>query len=180
MSSLTEALGAIGFPDGGAVVRDDRQSAFVLDLLPYFFAVVSRKYAGANTFRAGRMDDLRAHPTVKPVAIVADAIKDCTQRNQIVIDTFQWLRHNAACGRTGRPQARAMEIDPRYVDVAIRRWQAFTGRDAIHIDTGLTFEEVASDRRDRPLPAPTVARGGDDDGTQKQKRRAPRRSIQRL
>jgi DNA modification methylase len=46
------------------------------------------KYPGVNTLRASRMDDLRAHPTVKPVALVADAIKDCTQRNQIVIDTF--------------------------------------------------------------------------------------------
>ena len=45
-------------------------------------------YAGANTFRPGRMDDLRAHPTVKPVRLVADAIKDCTRRNHIVLDTF--------------------------------------------------------------------------------------------
>ena len=45
-------------------------------------------YAGANTFRAGRMDDLRAHPTVKPVAMIADAMKDCTHRNDIVLDTF--------------------------------------------------------------------------------------------
>jgi tRNA/tmRNA/rRNA uracil-C5-methylase (TrmA/RlmC/RlmD family) len=55
-----------------------------------------------------------------------------------------------AAERVGR-QARAIEIDPRYVDVAIRRWQAFTGRDAVHIDTGLTFEEVTSDRRDPVL-----------------------------
>ena len=46
------------------------------------------RYAGANTFRAGRLDDLRAHPTVKPVAMIADAIKDCTRRDQIVLDTF--------------------------------------------------------------------------------------------
>jgi DNA methylase len=110
------------------------------------------KYAGANTFRAGRMDDLRAHPTVKPIALVADAIKDCTKRNQLVLDLFSGSGTTLlAAERVGR-QARAMEIDPRYVDVAIRRWQAFTGRDAVHIDTGLTFEEVTSDRRD-PVPA---------------------------
>jgi hypothetical protein len=109
------------------------------------------KYAGANTFRAGRMDDLRAHPTVKPVALVADAIKDCTHRNHIVLDTFCGAGTTLlAAERIGR-QARALEIDPRYVDVAIRRWQAFTGRDAVHIDSGLAFEEVASDRRD-PVP----------------------------
>ena len=70
------------------------------------------KYAGANTFRAGRMDDLRAHPTVKPVAMVADAIKDCTQRNQIVLDTFSGSGTTLlAAERVGR-QARALEIDP--------------------------------------------------------------------
>ena len=107
------------------------------------------KYAGVNTFRSGRMDDLRAHPTVKPVALVADAIKDCTQRNQIVIDTFSGSGTTLlAAERVGR-KARAMDLDPRYVDVAIRRWQAFTGRDAIHVETGLTFDEVAGGRDDR-------------------------------
>jgi hypothetical protein len=107
------------------------------------------KYAGVNTFRSGRMDDLRAHPTVKPVALVADAIKDCTQRNQIVIDTFSGSGTTLlAAERVGR-KARAMDLDPRYVDVAIRRWQAFTGRDAIHVETGLTFDEVAGGRNDR-------------------------------
>ena len=110
------------------------------------------KYAGANTFRAGRMDDLRAHPTVKPVALVADAIKDVTQRNHIVLDTFCGAGTTLlAAERIGR-QARALEIDPRYVDVAIRRWQAFTGRDAVHIDSGLTFEDMASSREDSCPP----------------------------
>jgi DNA modification methylase len=45
-------------------------------------------YAGVNSFRAGRMDDLRSHPTAKPVALVADAIKDCTRRSDVVLDTF--------------------------------------------------------------------------------------------
>jgi DNA modification methylase len=110
------------------------------------------KYAGANTFRAGRMDDLHAHPTVKPVALVADAIKDVTQRNHLVLDTFSGSGTTLlAAERVGR-QARALEIDPRYVDVAIRRWQAFTGRDAVHIDSGLTFEEMASSCEDSCPP----------------------------
>jgi DNA modification methylase len=107
------------------------------------------KYAGANTFRAGRLDDLRAHPTVKPVALVADAIKDCTQRNHLVLDTFCGSGTTLlAAERVGR-QSRALEIDPRYVDTAIRRWQAFTARDAVHIDSGLTFDETADGRDDR-------------------------------
>jgi DNA modification methylase len=118
------------------------------------------KYAGVNTFRSGRMDDLRAHPTVKPVALVADAIKDCTQRNQIVIDTFSGSGTTLlAAERVGR-KARAMDLDPRYVDVAIRRWQAFTGRDAIHADSGLTFGEIAEQRTEAAVPqASTNARG---------------------
>ena len=109
------------------------------------------KYAGANTFRTGRMDDLRAHPTVKPVAMVADAIKDCTRRNHIVLDTFCGSGTTLlAAERVGR-QARGVEFDPRFVDVAIRRWQTFTGRDAIHLETGLTFEELAGGRTDRAL-----------------------------
>src|SRR5438874_1569102 len=80
-------------------------------------------YAGVNTFRSDRMDELQMHPTVKPVALVADAIRDCSKQGDIVLDPF--------CGsgtiliaaeRTGR-KARTLEIDPGYVDVAIRRWE---------------------------------------------------------
>jgi DNA modification methylase len=118
------------------------------------------KYAGVNTFRSGRMDDLRAHPTVKPVALVADAIKDCTQRNQIVIDTFSGSGTTLlAAERVGR-KARAMDLDPRYVDVAIRRWQAFTGRDAIHADSGLTFGEIAEQRTKAAVPQASANAGG--------------------
>jgi DNA modification methylase len=100
-------------------------------------------YAGVNSFRAGRMDELRAHPTVKPVALVADAIKDCTRRRDIVLDTFCGSGTTLmAAERVGR-RAYAIELEPRYVDVAIRRWQAFTRRDAIHIETGSTFDERA-------------------------------------
>ncbi len=115
------------------------------------------KYAGANTFRSGRMDDLRAHPTVKPVSMVADAIKDCTHRNHIVLDTFCGSGTTLlAAERVGR-HACGLEIDPRYIDVAIRRWQAFTGKDAVHIETGLIFEELAGGRRD-PAPARSIQR----------------------
>jgi DNA modification methylase len=102
-------------------------------------------YAGVNTFRSGRMDELQMHPTVKPVALVVDAIKDCSKQGDIVLDPF--------CGsgtiiiaaeRTGR-KARALEIDPGYVDVAIRRWEQLTGKSAT-LSTGGTFEEIAEQR----------------------------------
>jgi DNA modification methylase len=103
-------------------------------------------YAGANTFRAGRLDDLRAHPTVKPVAMIADAIKDCTRRNQIVLDSFCGSGATVlAAERVGRC-GYGLEIDPAYVDLAIRRWQSFTGRDAVHGVSGLTFEEIGDQR----------------------------------
>ena len=99
-------------------------------------------YAGVNTFRAGRLDELAMHPTAKPVALVSDAIKDCTHRGGVVLDPF--------CGsgtiliaaeRTGR-KARAIELDPAYVDAAVRRWQKFTGKAAVLAVTGETFERV--------------------------------------
>ena len=103
-------------------------------------------YAGVNSFRAGRMDELRAHPTVKPIALVADAMKDCTRRKDIVVDTFCGSGTTVlAAERVGR-RAYCLELEPRYVDVAIRRWQAFTRRDAIHSETGCTFNERASER----------------------------------
>jgi DNA modification methylase len=105
-------------------------------------------YAGVNTFRAGRLDELAAHPTVKPVAMIADALKDCTRRGDIVLDTFAGAGTTIlAAERVGR-RAYALELEPKYVDVAIRRWQAFARRDAVHADTGQTFEDVAADRND--------------------------------
>lgn len=108
-------------------------------------------YPGANTFRAGRMADLAAHPTVKPVALVADAIRDACRRGDIVLDPFIGAGTTIlAAERIGR-RAYGIEIDPLYVDAAIRRWQAFTKRDAVLEGTGQTFEEIAKNalRRSR-------------------------------
>lgn len=103
-------------------------------------------YAGVNTFRAGRMDDLGVHPTVKPVALVADAMRDCSRRGDIVLDLFMGSGTTImAAERVGR-RGYGLEIDPLYVDVAVRRWQAYTGRDAVLNGTGETFEEVAAVR----------------------------------
>ena len=104
------------------------------------------RYSGVNSFGAARMEELRIHPTVKPVALVADAIKDCTRRGDIVLDTFCGSGTTIlACERVGR-RGHGVEIDPAYVDVAVRRWQAFTGRDAVLASTGATFDEVAAER----------------------------------
>jgi DNA modification methylase len=103
-------------------------------------------YSGVNTLRPDRMQDLAMHPTVKPAALVADAIKDCSRRGGVVLDPF--------CGsgtvliaaeRTGR-KARAIEIDPHYVDVAVQRWQTFTGKTAVLSPSRDSFEAVAEKR----------------------------------
>lgn len=107
-------------------------------------------YPGINTMRAGRLEELAMHPTVKPVILVADALKDCSRRRGLVLDPF--------CGsgtiliaaeRTGR-KARALEIDPTYVDVAVRRWQTYTGKSAVFSGSGETFETIAEQRSAKP------------------------------
>lgn len=104
------------------------------------------EYRGVNTLRNGRMDELALHPTVKPVAMIADAIKDVSQRNSIVLDAFGGSGSTLiAAHKTGR-RARLIELDPVYVDRIIRRWQVFAGDDAILLATGQTFDAVAQDR----------------------------------
>jgi DNA modification methylase len=74
------------------------------------------------------------HPTVKPVALVADAIRDCSHRNGIILDSFGGAGTTLiAAEKTGR-RARLIELDPRYVDVTIKRWQNVTGRTAVNAD----------------------------------------------
>jgi DNA methylase/ParB-like nuclease family protein len=108
------------------------------------------RYAGVNTFRAGRMDELAMHPTVKPVAMIADAMRDCSRRGSIVLDVFAGSGTTIiAAEQTGR-RAFCMEIDPKYADVAIRRWQKLTKRDAILEATGQTFDELAGATGDAP------------------------------
>lgn len=103
-------------------------------------------YAGANSFGRTRDQDLADHPTVKPTALVADAIRDVSNRGDIVIDGFMGSGSTLlAADRTGR-RAFGMELDGKYVDVAIRRWQEATGGDAMLEETGETFAEV-SERR---------------------------------
>lgn len=108
-------------------------------------------YAGVNSFKKNRAFELAAHPTVKPVALVKDAIKDVTRRGQIVLDGFCGSGTTIiAAERTGRV-ARAVEIDPIYVDVTIRRWETLTGSTARLVDGNRTFAETARIRNERPV-----------------------------
>ena len=105
------------------------------------------RYPGLNSFGRGRDAELAMHPTVKPVALVADAIRDCSKRGGIILDPFAGSGTTIiAAERTGR-RAAAMEIDPAYVDTAIGRWQGVTGQSAIHIKSGRSFTELEERRQ---------------------------------
>jgi len=96
--------------------------------------------------RPGRLDELAMHPTVKPVSLVADAIKDCSKRGSLVLDPFCGSGTMLiAAEKTGR-RARAIELDPLYVDVSIRRWEHYTGKLARLAPMGETFEQVSEAR----------------------------------
>jgi DNA modification methylase len=99
-----------------------------------------------NTFKAGRLDELAMHPTVKPVAMIADAIRDCSRRGNLVLDAFSGSGTVIiAAERTGR-RARAIELDAGYVDVAVKRWQTYTGKFAVLGNSEDSFEDVAEKR----------------------------------
>jgi DNA modification methylase len=102
------------------------------------------EYPNLNTLsRIGDEGDLLAlHPTVKPTALVADALLDCSARGDIVLDSFLGSGTTIiAAERTGRV-CYGVEIDPAYVDTAIRRWQKCSGEQAVHELSGRTFDEV--------------------------------------
>jgi DNA modification methylase len=102
-------------------------------------------YPGANSFaRCGEEGNLSAvHPTVKPAALVADAILDCTERGGIVLDAFVGSGTTLiAAERTGR-RGYGLELDPGYVDATVRRWQALTGEKARHAISGSRFDDLA-------------------------------------
>jgi len=103
-------------------------------------------YAGVNTMKAGRMEELGMHPTVKPVALVADAILDVTRRRAVVLDPLGGSGTTLiAAEKTGR-SARLVEFDPLYCDVIIRRYEDYTGKPAKLALTGEVFEDVAEAR----------------------------------
>jgi hypothetical protein len=103
-------------------------------------------YRGLASFGRERLETLATHPTVKPVALVADAILDVSKRGDLVLDPFAGSGTTVvAAEKTGRV-ARAIEIDPRYCDTIIRRWELYTGRRAFHVQSGLAFESISQQR----------------------------------
>jgi DNA modification methylase len=102
-------------------------------------------YPGANSFgRATEEGNMLAlHPTVKPVKMVADAILDCSVPNDVVLDGFLGSGTTLVAAERTRRRCYGLEIDPRYVDAIIRRWQSYTGGTAIHAITKSRFDDIA-------------------------------------
>lgn len=99
-------------------------------------------YAGVNTFGANRDSELAMHPTVKPVALVADAIRDASKRNGVILDAFGGSGTTlVAAERTGR-RGFALEISPAYVDTIVKRVSEAAGVKAVLDRTGETFDAV--------------------------------------
>jgi len=104
-------------------------------------------YPGISSMGADRDEALAMHPTVKPTALVADAIRDCSKRGGIVLDGFggsgTTLIAAESCGR----EARLIELDPLYCDVIIRRFEQTTGKPARCVESGMSFEEAEDAQR---------------------------------
>ena len=103
-------------------------------------------YPGISSIGAKRSEELAMHPTVKPVALVADAIRDCSRRGDIVLDPFAGSGTTLIAAQITGRAARLIEYDPFYCDTIIRRYQAFTGKVVRLAEGGAAFEDVAEMR----------------------------------
>jgi DNA modification methylase len=106
------------------------------------------QYPGVQTFskQGDEGNLLKLHPTVKPVKMVADAILDCTKPGDVVLDVFLGSGTTLMAAERVHRICYGIEIDPIYVDTAIRRWQKYTGGDAVHTITNETFSRIAAER----------------------------------
>jgi DNA modification methylase len=99
-------------------------------------------YAGINTFGKDRDAELAMHPTVKPVALVEDAILDCSRRGGIVLDAFSGSGTTIIAAERSARRGFGLELDPKYVDATLKRFRALTGEEPVHADSGLTLGEL--------------------------------------
>jgi DNA modification methylase len=104
-------------------------------------------YSGANTFGAERLSELALHPTVKPVQLIADAILDVSRPNGLVLDPFCGSGSTIIAAERTRRIVYAMELDPKYVDVSIARFEKYTGSTVVHAETGKSFAEIKAERK---------------------------------
>lgn len=120
---------------------------------PCFYASKSQPFNAGDrktttVWTVTRQTTGTVHPTQKPVALIEIALENSSKSEDVVLDLFGGSGSTLiACEKTGRI-ARLMELDPKYVDVIIKRWQDFTGKQAIHAETGQPFAEVSNDNKE--------------------------------
>ena len=91
---------------------------------------------------------MKLHPTVKPVQMIADAIMDTSNRGDIVLDSFLGSGSTLiACETTGRI-CRGIELEPKYIDIIIQRWEKQTGKNAINLSKNKTYKELKEEKND--------------------------------
>ena len=113
-------------------------------------------WPGASSLRK----ELKLHPTPKPAGLLAEAIRDVSNRGDIVLDCFSGSGSTIiAAAKTGR-RARVIELDPHYVDVSVRRWETWSGGVARHVATGLTFDQLKEARHAETQNSDHAADGG--------------------
>lgn len=86
------------------------------------------------------------HPTVKPVVMIVDACLDCSKPNEIILDLFGGSGSTMIAAEKTNRNARLMELDPKYCDVIIKRWQEYTGKNAVNTKNGKTYNELLNER----------------------------------
>ena len=118
-------------------------------------------YAGATGGRKDADDDFNVHPTVKPIRMVMDALLDVTAPGDLVLDPFLGSGTTLLAAERTRRRCAGVEIDPRYVDVAIRRWQDMTGGQAVLAATGQNFDEIATGGERGGTPSAPIDRPED-------------------
>jgi DNA modification methylase len=118
-------------------------------------------YVSQNALNGTAKSKLALHPTVKPVAMIADAIRDCSNRGGMILDPFGGAGTTLiAAERTGR-RARVIELDPHFVDVSVERWQRLTGSIAVHAESGRPFGRPSSTGAPpcQSVPSADIAKG---------------------
>lgn len=104
------------------------------------------QYPGSNSFSrlTGEGNLLEMHPTAKPVSLVADAIRDCSRRGDIILDSFLGSGTTLIAAHRAKRVCYGIELNPIYVDIAVRRWQALSGQKAVHEVTKTEFDDIVS------------------------------------
>ena len=116
-------------------------------------------YEGVTGFGADKARERQMHPTVKPLALVKDALLDASKKGEVVLELFGGSGTTLIAAEKAGRRCRMLELDPKYADVIIRRWEAMSGQEAIHEVHGVSFQTLSFGRPEASLPPARVRLG---------------------